>query len=604
MTRLLATASLLVSAAFASPAAAVQVDSTELARALDFTITAEMQGKRIPGAVVIVIDSGGVVFRRGYGHADLRRRVPMDPARSLMRIGSVSKIFTATAAMQLVERGELDLHTDVNHYLREFQVPLRGSSPVTLHHLLTHTAGFDERLIGIAARSEAERRPLGAYLASELPPRTSDPGALLSYSNHGIALAGHLVETVAGVAFHEYVALHVLEPLAMTRSGFRPAPELLADRARGYEYVGGEHRELPLDYLNLDPAGGFFATADDMGRLLRAQFSGGMGERGRVLTDETIRLMHGTRYATDPSLPGWGYGWYEAHLQGHRLVLHTGGWRDFRTVLAMVPSLGVGMFISYNLADQGPIELQSAALHTFLRHLPPAAAIDRPEPRAGERPAIDGTYLPARRARRSVEKLIAATSAVHVRDGEVIGRQLGDVTFHSLRRGEDSSPIVATGGEFPLVYQRVSASPRLLSHQLGLLAACVAVALAAVVGWPTGWLRTRRQRGSPLSTTRALAGVGAGAFLAFIPLYPLAFIGEMHGGIPAFAYGMPPLAAAALALPLVGLAAAVAAAITLALAIRRGAGTVGERVRCGTVIAALAGLVVLAGYWNLLGFRY
>jgi CubicO group peptidase (beta-lactamase class C family) len=113
-----------------------------------------------PGAVFVFVAGGEIAIARGFGAAQLEPRRPVDPDLTRFRLASVSKAITATAALQLVEQGRLDLHANVNTYLRGFEVGDRG--PITVHHLLTHTAGFDERLIGIAARSADEVQPLPA----------------------------------------------------------------------------------------------------------------------------------------------------------------------------------------------------------------------------------------------------------------------------------------------------------------------------------------------------------------------------------------------------------------------------------------------------------
>src|SRR5262249_1727341 len=110
----------------------------------DSLMSAALEKHHIPGAVLAVVQDGRIAFARGYGFADLESRVPVDPQRTVFRVASVSKLFPATAVMQLVEHGRLDLDADVNHYLRRFQVPPAFGKPVTLFDLLTHTGGFDE----------------------------------------------------------------------------------------------------------------------------------------------------------------------------------------------------------------------------------------------------------------------------------------------------------------------------------------------------------------------------------------------------------------------------------------------------------------------------
>jgi len=159
----------------------------ELETFLDNFFSKRMKELHVPGAAFVLVREGKIYFAKGYGFADRQHRRVVDPERTLFRVASVSKLFTATAVMQLAERGRLHLHEDVNRYLKGFQLESNYPAPVTLANLLTHTGGFDERFVGIAARHASEALPLGFYLAARMPPRVLPPGDLISYSNHGMA---------------------------------------------------------------------------------------------------------------------------------------------------------------------------------------------------------------------------------------------------------------------------------------------------------------------------------------------------------------------------------------------------------------------------------
>jgi len=160
---------------------------------VDAFFTEEMPKRHIPGAVFVLVQGDTIMIAKGYGYADLTRQTLIDPETTGFRVQSISKLFTATALMQLYERGQLDLDTDVNTYLRSFQVAPSFSSPVTPAQLLTHTAGFDQVNIGVSASTEDDQQPLGDYLAHSLPKRMIPPGTIYAYSNHGMSLAGYLV---------------------------------------------------------------------------------------------------------------------------------------------------------------------------------------------------------------------------------------------------------------------------------------------------------------------------------------------------------------------------------------------------------------------------
>src|SRR5688572_4550566 len=152
----------------------------------------------IAGAVVVIVKDGQVLLQKGYGYADVAARKPVDPELTLFRPGSVSKLFTWTAVMQLVEQGKLDLDADVNTYL-DFKVPPRDGQPVTLRNFLTHTPGFEEQLKGLMFADPASITPLRESLARWVPTRIFAAGSTPAYSNYATALAGHIVERVSGM---------------------------------------------------------------------------------------------------------------------------------------------------------------------------------------------------------------------------------------------------------------------------------------------------------------------------------------------------------------------------------------------------------------------
>jgi CubicO group peptidase (beta-lactamase class C family) len=188
------------------------IDSSAVAAFADAFFRLEMARRQIPGAVFVFVSGGEIAVARGFGVARLEPRHSVVPDQTVFRLASVSKVITAAAAMQLVERGRVDLHTDVNAYLKSFKLAA-AHGPITLHHLLTHTAGFDERLLGAGARSAHDVQPSSQYLARSMPPTFIEPGRVISYSNHGFALVGQLVEEASDRPFADYVRAEVFEPL-------------------------------------------------------------------------------------------------------------------------------------------------------------------------------------------------------------------------------------------------------------------------------------------------------------------------------------------------------------------------------------------------------
>ncbi|MDQ3473130.1 MAG: beta-lactamase family protein, partial [Acidobacteriota bacterium] len=183
----------------------------------------------MPRLGLVVVKDDGIFFQKDYGQASDGRNITVTPDQTLFRAASVSKLVTATAVMQLVEQGKLNLNADINTYLTRFQLENNYPSPITARHLLTHTSGIEDRLFSNTVPSADRLVSLGDYFAAHIPRRIRPPGEQIAYSNTGMALAGHLVEAVSGLSFEEYVDRNIFPPLGMTRSSFRqPYPAHLA----------------------------------------------------------------------------------------------------------------------------------------------------------------------------------------------------------------------------------------------------------------------------------------------------------------------------------------------------------------------------------------
>src|SRR5262245_17297528 len=273
----------------------------ELQAFVDGFAAGQVEAYRVAGLTVAVVKDGRLFFTKGYGWADVDRRVPVDAEKTLFRPGSVSKLFTWTAVMQLVEQGKLDLDADVNTYLTQFKVPATYEAPITLRHAMTHTAGLEDGGIGyLMARSPKEIVPLAQSLAKHTPARvrpagTSREGLTSSYSNWATSMAGLIVANVSGMPFEEYVEANVLRPLGMDSSTFKePLPEALDKRMSvGYTFEAGAFKPHGYEFVaNFGPAGSLAATAPDMARFMIAHLQEGGAGSARILKPETARAMH------------------------------------------------------------------------------------------------------------------------------------------------------------------------------------------------------------------------------------------------------------------------------------------------------------------------
>jgi CubicO group peptidase (beta-lactamase class C family) len=322
-------------------------DSGELSAFLAPVFAEGMEREHIPGAVFVFMADGRVVLAKGYGLADVASRRPVDPATTLFPIASISKLFTATAVMQLADRGQLDLHKDVNEYLKSARVPPTYPEPITAANLLAHTAGLDE-LPGRRVRSRADVVPLGRFLSNRLV-RVHSPGEVTSYSSYGIALAGLLVEDVTRTPFEDYLARHIWQPLGMARTFITVPDSLARSLATAYEVDNGTATAVPHELYQTPPTSSIVSTAPDMARFMIAHLQGGRYERGRILSDSAVELMHRQHSTMHPRIPGWAYGFQLDDANGRRILEHGGDIGGFSSLLVLLPDEGAGFFVAHHV---------------------------------------------------------------------------------------------------------------------------------------------------------------------------------------------------------------------------------------------------------------
>lgn len=332
----------------------------------------------VAGAVVVVVKDGQVLFEKGYGVSDVDKQTPVDPRTTMFRPGSVSKLFTWTAVMQLVEAGKLDLDADVNTYL-DFKIPPAYAKPVTLRDLMTHTPGFEETIENLFVTDPKKLLTLDEALKAGLPARVFPPGEVPAYSNYGAALAGYIVQRASGEPFDDYVAQHILLPLGMTHSTFvQPLPKALAPfMSQGYDKASGKPK--PYELIAMSPAGALSASGDDMARFMLAHLGNGAYGDVHILRPETAELMHGVAYRHTPGLPPMAYGFYHEDRNGHTIIGHGGDTQWFHSDLHLILDENVGLFVSQNSQGRPNSDLREPLLKFFMDRYFPAPA-PAPEP--------------------------------------------------------------------------------------------------------------------------------------------------------------------------------------------------------------------------------
>jgi CubicO group peptidase (beta-lactamase class C family) len=365
---------------------------------LDGFMPMQLERENIAGAVVLVVKDGKVLFSRGYGYGDVEKKTPVSPGSTLFRPGSISKLFTWTAVMQLVEQNKLDLDRDINSYL-DFKIPATYPQPITLRHLMTHTAGFEEQIKDLINPEGSPVVSLREHLVAHMPQRVYPPGTTPAYSNYGAALAGYIVERVSGKPFNQYVSENIFTPLTMARSTF--AQPLTADlkplMSNGYTVGSGKPK--PFEIVEEAPAGGLAATAADMANFMIAHLQDGKLNEVQILRPETAKTMHSRQFGLHQALNGMCLGFYEESRNGHRIIGHGGDTVYFHSDLHLVLDSGVGFFVSYNSRGKGEISPRTALWNHFLdRYFPYKVPVAEKLPSAAQDgKAVAGHYISSRR---------------------------------------------------------------------------------------------------------------------------------------------------------------------------------------------------------------
>jgi CubicO group peptidase (beta-lactamase class C family) len=612
-------------------------DVAELEAFVDGVMAAHLEDHGVAGAVVAVVRDGTLFWSKGYGFADADRRVPVDPATTLFRIGSTTKPFTWMAVLQLRDAGLVDLDADVNDYL-DFRIPTTFDDPITLRHLMTHTPGFEDRVFGLFGSKGGV--PRGEWLRDNIPARVRPPGTKPSYSNYGSALAGYVVERVSGMSWEAYLEERILEPLGMTyATGREPVPgALAAHMSAGFGHEEGRFVAKPFEHMDvMAPAGSISASAQAMATFMAAQLQptqlpgaelqGAEAGVGGILGPGTLREMQARAVAPDPRVNGVTLGLYEQSSHGLRIVGHGGGTQWFFTDMALIPDEGLGVFVSYNSAG-GALLAIDRFMRAFLNRYYPVPRVGLEGPPAGwsdRAGRYEGRYQALRRSHTTFEKLLGLMWQVRVdvvAPGEILVQtaMLDDERLlevePGLFRSEDG--VVAAAfreDDAGRTHLHLSTLPTTAAEKAGLatspgfhlllLVFWLATFLSIFIVLPGRWVAQRK-----VATVAPLHGLErwlrwAAVAVAVLALVFLVTLAGATEDIEAFMSGAAEDGIRlALAFPILALLPGLAVVAGAVLAFRRRLWGPWGR---GYFAAFAVAVVVFLGqlhYWNLLGWRF
>ncbi|MCB9136697.1 MAG: beta-lactamase family protein [Anaerolineales bacterium] len=624
-------------------------DPAEFESFLDAFLAEQMDTYHIPGVVFTFVKDGEVFFSKGYGYADLEKQTPFDPAQTLLTVASLGKAFTAVGLLQMNERGIIDLHEDIRPYFTEFPLDTRFDEPLTFANLLTHTDGFEARMIGLAAQTEDQLLPLGELIQTYTPTQLYPPGKYMTYGDFAANLAGYLTQQISGAPFEQVMADNLLIPLGMTSSTFNQhlTPEMFSRLAPGYEYQDGQHA-IPFFYIRYAPAGGLRTTAADMNHFMLALLNGGEYAGTRILDEATVDSIFAQQFAPDPRMAGITYGLFEHFGNGQRVLLRDGDGVGTRSRMVLFPDQEMGFFISYNSGDSN---LRMDVLDAILEHYFPVTGNKGPAPMQGYEDRarqFAGSYRPLQADMTTFGKSMFFFSQLI----EVTATDEGYLSITTTGMGDEHSSVM---GGFegtslwvevePLYFERVDGKGHLAfvqdeagnivqmisgqgyhstftrltwyesqSFQIVLveLAAVLLISMlvATFVNWPVGALirKLRKQPAEPTSWLAIFARVWAAVVGGMLGLFVFRAIGVLYAidtvaGFPNFVWGVSTEIVSALNSIYLPALLALPLPVFVGLAWGNRWWKVSARVHYTLVTLSVLAVIWWAQYWNLLGFR-
>ncbi len=596
---------------------------------VDGIMAVHMKDNHIAGATLSVVKDGEIFLAKGYGYADIEKRKPVDPDKTMFRPGSVSKLITWTAVMQLVEQGKIDLDADINTYLDTFKIPETFPEPITMKHLMTHTPGFEEKATGMAARTADDLMPIGKFLQKYMPARVRPPGVITSYSNYGTALAGYIVEVVSGLPFETYVKDNIFNPLRMTHSTFvQPLPADLAEHMSvGYKFEDGLFKADKFELIQgMTPAGSMSASGTDMARFMIAHLQKGRFEETRILEENTANLMHSQLFTHDPHIVGNAHGFWEMNYNKVYALEHGGDTLLFHSFLVLLMEHNTGFFVSYNsIGGGGPARTQ--LMESILDRYYPIevkANLEPPSDFKKRAKKFTGVYVIARKNNSTYEK-IANLFMTYKVSATKEGTLLIPVSGSSVRQFVEIEP---------LVFQEINGQSRAVFREddeghithlfIGRLPYFAAIKLSwyetpmvhytilgiilllflSVLRWPLSAISRRvcgqrKEKDKAPRTPRLVAGITVAICSIFLIGLLIVFKDPFE-----IMFGVPGALKVLLVLPFIAGLMAVVMLFHIFVSWVKGYWTACARIHFILVLLAVVGFLWFLYYWNLLGFKF
>jgi CubicO group peptidase (beta-lactamase class C family) len=414
-----------------------------LAAFVDGAVAEAMRRDHIAGVGVAVVDHSAVLLAKGYGVAALSPQRDMT-ADTLTRIGSLSKTVVWIALLQLMEQHRIAMDDPINRYLpANLQVPDDGfAEPIRIRHLMTHTAGFEDTILGHMIIDDPHREmPVATYLARYRPRRALPPGQIAVYSNYGAALAAMIVTQVTQLPWEAYAEERILRPLGLRSATFRenlpielaktrnlPQPmnaDSAAHLSEGFVWQEAQLRRAPDEYItHYAPAGALAASANDMTFYLQALLDARRFSAAGVLSEESVHALFEPSFSNARGFGAIHHGLFQFPFPDSRLALgHDGDTRYQHAIMLIVPSVDLGIFVAVNTDGGLPLVQQLPYLIGEYLEDRPRRILSGPAAAKVASLDVEGTYRPLRRAYFRTERALlgfSTTSVERAANGELL----------------------------------------------------------------------------------------------------------------------------------------------------------------------------------------
>jgi CubicO group peptidase (beta-lactamase class C family) len=599
-------------------------DTASLTTFVDGIMEKDMNRLQIPGAVISIVKDNKIILAKGYGSSNLEEAAPVDPTTSMFRIASTTKLFTWTAVMQLVEQGKINLDTDINTYLKSVKIPATYPEPITMRHLMTHTAGFEEGGVGYQITTDPAKLPgsISETLNKHMLSRVRPPGQISSYSNYGATLAGLIVEEVSGVPYNDYIKKYIFDPLDMKYSTVvEPLPEsFMPNKVVGYNSENGSFIPgTPTFEGGFRPAGSGTVSAVDMAHFMIAHLQNGNYGDQQILRPETAELMHSTAFQFDKRLPGVDLGFAEKQINGLTLITHGGSDPMFNTGLYLVPAKHVGIFVSYNGGEGG--DSASDLIQAFFNRYYPAPDASQPEFIASDESIqkFAGSYQFTRRNISDIDKFFNffAQLNVSVEDNKLslgsgseqqLYREVGpnmfqleggaeQIAFRTNESGKVTHMILGMVPDMPL-----ERTPLLDQNKFWLIVLGFSgfIFITALLGLIFSRHKIKAMTPPEKWAIRLSAGTAGWALLSFVTIFMVVMSMDMMQKFSGISLSL----SLSLVMPIILVGLTLALLISAILVWKNKYWTAFKRVHYTLVTLSAVAMTLFFYYWNLLGWQF